>query len=290
MNFINPGLLGSFQRFKTEYVTRIENDPECQRAAQLRALVEPFILRRTKSEVASDLPPKTEQIRPCTMDNEQQSLYEREKSAMRNALITKINSDGVAKTSTLVLQSLMRLRQIACHPQLAGFSEPSAKFDEVTRVLETVLSENHKVLMFSSFVKYLNIYEEYLREKKISYVMLTGETADREAVIRRFQTDERVQVFLISLKAGGVGINLTSADYVFILDPWWNPSAENQAVDRAHRIGQTKNVFVYKFVTAGTLEEKIIALQNKKSHLAGIFANSNPFKDITVEEMMELFE
>ena len=119
---------------------------------------------------------------------------------------------------------------------------------------------------------------------------MTGETADREAVIRRFQTDERVQVFLISLKAGGVGINLTSADYVFILDPWWNPSAENQAVDRAHRIGQTKNVFVYKFVTAGTLEEKIIALQNKKSHLAGIFANSNPFKDITVEEMMELFE
>ncbi len=290
MNFINPGLLGSFQRFKTEYVTRVENDPECQRAAQLRALVEPFILRRTKSEVASDLPPKTEQIRPCTMDNEQQSLYEREKSAMRNALITKINSDGVAKTSTLVLQSLMRLRQIACHPQLAGFSEPSAKFDEVTRVLETVLSENHKVLMFSSFVKYLNIYEEYLCEKKIPYVMLTGETADREAVIRRFQTDERVRVFLISLKAGGVGINLTSADYVFILDPWWNPSAENQAVDRAHRIGQTKNVFVYKFVTAGTLEEKIIALQNKKSHLAGIFANSNPFKDITVEEMMELFE
>ena len=290
MNFVNPGLLGSFQRFKTEYVTRIENDPECQRAAQLRALVEPFILRRTKGEVASDLPPKTEQIRPCTMDSEQQSLYEREKSAMRNALITKINSEGVSKTSTLVLQSLMKLRQIACHPHLAGFSEPSAKFDEVTRVLETVLSENHKVLMFSSFVKYLNIYEEYLRAKGIPYAILTGETADREAVIRRFQTDERVQVFLISLKAGGVGINLTSADYVFILDPWWNPSAENQAVDRAHRIGQTKNVFVYKFVTAGTLEEKIIALQNKKSHLAGIFANSNPFKDITVEEMMELFE
>lgn len=290
MNFINPGLLGSFQRFKTEYVNRIESDPECQRAAQLRALVEPFILRRTKSEVASDLPPKTEQIRPCTMDAEQQSLYESEKSAMRNALITKINSDGMAKTSTMVLQSLMRLRQIACHPRLAGFSEPSAKFDEVTRVLETVLAENHKVLMFSSFVKYLEIYEEYLREKKIPYVMLTGETTDREAVIRRFQTDERVQVFLISLKAGGVGINLTSADYVFILDPWWNPSAENQAVDRAHRIGQTKNVFVYKFVTAGTLEEKILTLQTKKSNLAGIFANSNPFKDITVEEMMELFE
>jgi len=290
MNFVNPGLLGSFQRFKNEYVTSIESDPECQRAAQLRALVEPFILRRTKSEVASDLPPKTEQIRSCAMDSEQQALYEKEKSAMRNALITKINSDGAAKTSALVLQSLMRLRQIACHPKLVGFGEPSAKFDEVTRVLDTVLSENHKVLMFSSFVKYLNIYEEYLRQKNIPYVVLTGETADREAVIRRFQTDGRVQVFLISLKAGGVGINLTSADYVFVLDPWWNPSAENQAVDRAHRIGQTRNVFVYKFVTAGTLEEKIIALQNRKSQLADIFANSNPFKNFTIDEMMELFD
>lgn len=290
MNFVNPGLLGSFNRFRTEYVSVIERDPESPRAQQLRALVEPFILRRTKGEVASDLPPKTEQIRACTMDKEQQSLYESEKSAMRTMLLEKMSSDGAAKSSALVLQSLMRLRQIACHPRLVGNGEPSAKFDEVTRVLETILSENHKVLMFSSFVSYLNLYEEYLRAQNIPYVILTGETTNRDEVIRRFQTDERVRVFLISLKAGGVGINLTSADYVFILDPWWNPSVENQAIDRAHRIGQTKSVFVYKFVTAGTLEEKIIALQNRKSNLAGIFANSNPFKDITIEELMQLFD
>ncbi|MBO7496254.1 MAG: DEAD/DEAH box helicase [Salinivirgaceae bacterium] len=290
MNFINPGLLGSFQRFKTDYVSVIERDPTCNRSARLKALIEPFIMRRTKGEVAGDLPPKTEQVRVCTMESEQQILYEKEKSSARNLLLEKINADGVSKASAMVLQSLMRLRQIACHPKLAGFNEPSAKFDEVTRVLETILSENHKVLMFSSFVKYLNVYEEYLRERGIPYVMLTGETSDREQVIRRFQTDENVHVFLISLKAGGVGINLTAADYVFILDPWWNPSAENQAVDRAHRIGQTQNVFVYKFVTAGTLEEKIIALQNKKSHLADIFANSNPFKNFTIDEMMELFD
>jgi len=290
MNFVNPGLLGSFNRFRTEYVSVIERDPESPRAQQLRALVEPFILRRTKGEVASDLPPKTEQIRACTMDKEQQSLYESEKSAMRTMLLEKMSSDGAARSSALVLQSLMRLRQIACHPRLVGSGEPSAKFDEVTRVLETILSENHKVLMFSSFVSYLNLYEEYLRAQNIPYAVLTGETTNRDEVIRRFQTDERVRVFLISLKAGGVGINLTSADYVFILDPWWNPSVENQAIDRAHRIGQTKSVFVYKFVTAGTLEEKIIALQNRKSNLAGIFANSNPFKDITIEELMQLFD
>ena len=290
MNFINPGLLGSFQRFKTDYVSVIERDPECSKSERLKALIEPFIMRRTKDEVASDLPPKTEQVRICTMESEQQTLYETEKSEIRNLLLEKMSSEGVSKNSAIVLQSLMRLRQIACHPTLAGFDKPSAKFDEVTRVLETILSENHKVLMFSSFVKYLNIYEEYLREHGIPYVMLTGETSDREELIQKFQTDDNVPVFLISLKAGGVGINLTAADYVFILDPWWNPSVENQAVDRAHRIGQTRNVFVYKFVTAGTLEEKIIALQNRKGHLADIFANSNPFKNFTIDEMMELFD
>lgn len=289
MNFINPGLLGTLQHFKSEYVSHIERDPECIVARQLQALIEPFVLRRTKAQVAGDLPPKTEQIRVCTMEKEQTALYESEKSSIRNALMERIEREGIAKNSTMVLQSLMKLRQIACHPRLAGFSEPSVKFDEVTRVLETVLSENHKVLIFSSFVKYLNIYEDYLKEQGIRYAMLTGETQKRDEEIAKFQNDDSVQVFLISLKAGGVGINLTSADYVFVLDPWWNPSAENQAVDRAHRIGQDKNVFVYKFVTAGTLEEKIIQLQNRKSELASIFVNSNPLKDMTADKLMELF-
>jgi SNF2 family DNA or RNA helicase len=289
MNFINQGLLGNPTSFRKEFVQIIERDPECDRALKLRALVEPFILRRTKEQVAADLPPKTEQVRICEMSAEQHSLYESEKSVVRNEILTNI-SGGEVNNSALVLKSLTRLRQIACHPQLVGLSEPSAKFDEVVRVLETILSENHKVLIFSSFVEYLNIFEEYLKNEGIGYSKLTGATHNREDVIHRFQTDSNVQVFLISLKAGGVGLNLTAADYVFVLDPWWNPSAENQAIDRAHRIGQTKNVFVYKFVTAGTLEEKIIALQNRKSRLAGIFASSNPLGGLTVDELMQLFD
>ncbi|MBO7593467.1 MAG: hypothetical protein J6T12_00705 [Salinivirgaceae bacterium] len=290
MNFVNPGLLGSLQYFKSQYVAYIERNPHGNRAAQLQAMIEPFILRRTKNEVASDLPPKTEQIRICTMEREQQQLYEAKKSEMRNELLQHIGGQRDLQTSALVLKSLMRLRQIACHPKLAGFDEPSAKFDEVTRVLETIISEDHKVLVFSSFVKYLELYEQYLTERQIGFTMLTGDTQNREDVIRKFQTDNDIKVFLISLKAGGVGINLTSADYVFILDPWWNPAVENQAIDRAYRIGQERNVFVYKFITADTLEEKIINLQNHKSDLAGIVTNDNPLKNLSPERIMELFD
>ena len=291
MNFINQGLLGNQSYFRKEFAQIIEHDPENKRASKLKALVEPFILRRTKDQVADDLPPKTEQIRICDMGSEQMSLYESEKSVVRNEILAGISSGSpVTKNSALVLKSLTRLRQIACHPKLVGFNEPSAKFEEVTRVLETILSEGHKVLVFSSFVEYLNIFEDYLQDLGIGYSKLTGATKNREEVIGLFQTDSSVQVFLISLKAGGVGLNLTAADYVFILDPWWNPSSENQAIDRAHRIGQTKNVFVYKFVTAGTLEEKIVELQNRKSRLAGIFASSNPLGGLTVDDLMQLFE
>ena len=290
MNFINPGLLGSQTAFRKEFAQIIERDPENSRVIKLKAMVEPFILRRTKEQVASDLPPKTEQIRICDMSPEQQTLYESEKSIVRSKLLLSLTDSNLNHNSALVLQSLTRLRQIACHPRLVGFDEPSAKFDEVVRVLETILSENHKVLVFSSFVEYLNIFEEHLRNAEIGYSKLTGATHNREEVIETFQTDSQVPVFLISLKAGGVGLNLTAADYVFVLDPWWNPSAENQAIDRAHRIGQTKNVFVYKFVTAGTLEEKIITLQNRKSRLAGLFASSNPLGNLTVDDLMQLFE
>ena len=290
MNFINPGLLGSQTAFRKEFAQIIERDPENSRVIKLKAMVEPFILRRTKEQVASDLPPKTEQIRICDMSPEQQTLYESEKSIVRSKLLLSLTDSNLNHNSALVLQSLTRLRQIACHPRLVGFDEPSAKFDEVVRVLETILSENHKVLVFSSFVEYLNIFEEHLKYAGIGYSKLTGATHNREEVIETFQTNSQVPVFLISLKAGGVGLNLTAADYVFILDPWWNPSAENQAIDRAHRIGQTKNVFVYKFVTAGTLEEKIITLQNRKSRLAGLFASSNPLGNLTVDDLMQLFE
>jgi len=290
MNFVNPGLLGSLQYFKDEYVSRIERDSHGASAKQLQKMIEPFILRRTKKQVAKELPPKTEQIRVCEMEAEQQILYETKKSEVRNELLAGIGNQQKITVSAMVLKSLTLLRQIACHPKLAGYDQSSAKFDEVIRVLETIIAEDHKVLVFSSFVKYLNVYAQYFEEHNIGYEILTGETKNRDEVIRNFQMNNKIKVFLISLKAGGVGLNLTAADYVFILDPWWNPAAENQAIDRAYRIGQDRNVFVYKFVTAGTLEEKIINLQNRKSDLANIIADNNSLKALTDEQVMELFE
>ncbi len=290
MNFVNPGLLGNLQYFKSTYVAPIERDLTGQHSKRLQRLIEPFILRRTKSQVASDLPPKTEQICICDMDDEQAKLYEKEKSQIRNTLLSQYDKQDAIATSALVLQSLTKLRLLACHPQLAGSELPSGKFNEVIRVLETILSENHKVLIFSSFVSQLEIYEQYFQQQKIGYSKLTGQTADRKSTIEQFQNDSKRQVFLISLKAGGVGINLTSADYVFILDPWWNPAAENQAIDRAHRIGQTRNVFVYRFITQNTIEEKIIKLQDRKTELSNMFINTNnPLKGLSMDTIMELF-
>lgn len=291
MNFLNPGLLGHIAFFKDEYVSPIEKGADAEKSKKLQGFIEPFILRRTKDQVAKELPAKTEQTRYCSMDEEQQKLYESQKSAIRNTLLEFIDKHGSNKSSVMVLQALTRLRQLANHPKLAGFEQPSGKFDEVTRVLGTVLSENHKVLMFSSFVQHLKLYEEYLIEQGIKYSMLTGNTQNREEVIASFQNDNQSQVFLISLKAGGVGLNLTAADYVFMLDPWWNPAAENQAISRAHRIGQDKKVFVYRFITSDTLEEKIVKLQNQKSELANQFVNSNnPLRTLSTEDIMELFQ
>ena len=167
----------------------------------------------------------------------------------------------------------------------------SGKFEEISRSIENVISENHKVLIFSSYVKHLNLIANHLREKCWNFTMLTGATKDRQKVINTFQKDENQRVFLISLKAGGIGLNLTAADYVFILDPWWNPASENQAISRAHRIGQDKKVFVYKFLSRNTIEEKIQMLQQKKSAMADLFINSNnPFRSIKKEEIVDLFK
>lgn len=290
MNFANPGLLGDLQYFKDEYVQRIERDAYGGGAKQLQKLIEPFVLRRTKKQVAKELPPKTEQIRYCEMEQDQQILYETKKSEVRNEILANINNKRSLTVSALILKSLTLLRQIACHPKMLDFEQSSTKFDEVIRVLETIISENHKVLIFSSFVKYLELYKQYFDGHNIGYEMLTGDTKDRNAVVANFQNNNNIKVFLISLKAGGVGLNLTAADYVFILDPWWNPATENQAIDRAYRIGQDRNVFVYKFVTIGTIEEKIINLQNRKSDLASIVADNNTLKDLSNEQILELFE
>lgn len=291
MNFLNKGLLGSYPFFRSNFQTPIESRSEEKVEEKLQLLIRPFILRRTKSEVASDLPPVMEQVRYCSMTPDQQSLYEREKSMIRNTILMSIENQGISGSSILILQGLTRLRQLANHPTLVNSEEDagSGKFNEIIRSLEDLIAENHKVLVFSSFVSHLEILQHHMDEVGWKYSLLTGKTQNREEAIRKFQDDQETKVFLISLKAGGVGLNLTQADYVFIVDPWWNPAAEMQAISRAHRIGQNKPVFVYRFISEETIEEKIQSLKERKSGLAEKFINSNnPFSEITQEEIISL--
>ena len=293
LNFINRGLLGSLHFFKQEFITPIERYNDEIKEKKLKNLIQPFILRRTKKEVEKDLPDLSEQLLYCDMSESQTSYYETEKSRIRNALMQDIRAKGLEKSAVVILQALTRLRQIANHPALIDpdYSKESGKFDEIIRNIENLTFENHKILVFSSFVKYLELFKAWLHARGWQYALLTGGTKNREAVIKQFQEDDNTNIFLISLKAGGVGLNLTAADYVFILDPWWNPAAENQAVSRAHRIGQSKKVFAYKFIAKDTIEEKIIQLQEKKSALADAFVNTNnPFRNLTTDEVMALFE
>lgn len=291
MNFVNKGLLGSYNFFKNEFVKPIEKHQSQSKSEKLKSLIHPFILRRTKDQVAKDLPLRTEQIRLCEMSELQRKIYEEEKSAVRNKILENMEKFGAEKSSFIVLTALTRLRQLANHPQLIDLDEESGKFEEVTRMLQNIVAEDHKVLIFSSFVQHLRIYETFLQQNRLKYSLLTGQTKNRQQVIEDFQNDPDNQVFLISLKAGGVGLNLTAADYVFLLDPWWNPAAENQAINRAHRIGQNKKVFVYRFISSDSIEEKILQLQERKSGLADLFINTNnPFKALTPDRIQQLFE
>lgn len=293
LNFLNKGLLGSLPYFKREFIFPIEKKNDEEQQQKLQKLIRPFVLRRTKEEVAGDLPALTEQIRICEMTPGQKEIYESEKSAIRNAILKNIESNGVKKSALVILQGLTKLRQLANHPSLVTkqTGTDSGKFDEIYRCLENIVAENHKVLIFSSFVKHLDLLQAKIESENWKYAILTGKTTNRAEVIRNFQDDPHNHIFLISLKAGGVGLNLTSADYVFIIDPWWNPAAENQAINRAHRIGQDKKVFVYRFITEDTIEEKIQTLKSRKSALADKFISSNnPFSnEITETEIMSLF-
>ncbi|NJK87844.1 MAG: DEAD/DEAH box helicase, partial [Bacteroidales bacterium] len=275
-----------------EFVLPIERFKNEEQSDKLKVLISPFILRRTKEEVAKDLPELTEQTIFCDMSEDQYRYYESEKSKIRNILMENIRQSGIERSSILILQSLTKLRQMANHPKMVDdeYISESGKFEEIARNLENVVAEGHKALVFSSFIKHLDLFTEYCDQKSIPYSMLTGETRDRKGKVNEFQDNEDVKIFFISLKAGGVGLNLTAADYVFILDPWWNPAAEQQALSRAHRIGQKKNVFVYRFIAKDTIEEKIMKLQEKKSKLADVFVNNNPFKGIDKEEIMELLD
>jgi SNF2 family DNA or RNA helicase len=292
MSFINPGLLGSQQFFLNDFVTPIEKKKDEDKAHKLQALIKPFVLRRTKEQVATELPPKTEHLFYCQMSEEQAEVYEKVKSEYRNELLQSLEDGTYAQTQMQVLQGLIKLRQLANHPRMldAQYEGDSGKFENVTHTLENVMDGGHKVLIFSQFVKQLTIYRQYFDQKNIKYSYLDGSTQNRGEVVQRFQQDKNIQVFLISIKAGGVGLNLTEADYVFILDPWWNPAVEQQAIDRTHRIGQTKNVFIYKFITKDTVEEKILTLQQRKLSVArALITTEDSFiKSLTAEDIREI--
>ena len=272
-NFINPGLLGSRDFFKTEFANAIDKQADKNKAGQLRKMIYPFLLRRTKEQVTPDLPDKTETVLWCEMDREQRSIYESYRKYYREAIIKKIEEVGMNKAGMYVLEGLLRLRQICDHPSLLkdenSKSEESVKTEELLREVEENTGQ-HKILIFSQFVEMLQLIRKELKSRKLSFAYLDGSTTlkDRQKAVEDFQSNEETKIFLISLKAGGVGLNLTAADYVYIVDPWWNPAAEQQAIDRTHRIGQTRKIFAYKMICKDTVEEKILKLQEKKKNLA----------------------
>ena len=285
-NFINPGLLGTLVDFRNRFVNPIVKEGNERARQRLQQLICPFFLRRTKEQVAPDLPALMEEVVYCDMPEEQQELYKKEKNTLRNSLLEELH-----KNKIIALNGITRLRQLANHPGmvLPEYTGSSGKMEQVLEAYETLLSEGHKVLIFSSFVTHLKLFAAEFEARGWKYALLTGSTVDRESEIARFSRDREVSAFFISLKAGGVGLNLTEADYVFILDPWWNPAAEMQAESRAHRIGQQKQVFVYRFITSGTIEEKIRQLQERKSALSDRFITENdPLEQLTDEEWEEL--
>ena len=270
MSFINDGLLGGQRFFRNNFLNPIEKKNDSEKKEKLHTIIKPFILRRKKEQVLTELPPKIEQVWYCDMTDEQQNKYEEVKSFYRNMILDEIDASGMGKTQMMLLQGLTQLRQIANHPRMVApeWEGESGKMKAAMNMMENAIEKNHKLLIFSQFVKHLTLFREVLDEKEIKYAYLDGTTKDRQGEVDKFQKDKKLQVFLISLKAGGLGLNLTAADYVFILDPWWNPAIEAQAVDRAYRMGQKNTVHTYKFITKNSVEEKILKLQNSKKQLA----------------------
>ncbi len=289
--FLNPGLLGggSISLLSTN-ILRPENEKNRE---LLRRALRPFFLRRTKEQVAKELPEKVEQTIFCEMDPVQRKQYDELRDHYRNSLLSSIDQLGFGRAKIQILEALLRLRQAACHPSLlAEVKEevPNAKLDVLLPRLTEIVSEGHKALVFSQFTSFLAIVRRRLEEQGVTYEYLDGKTRDRAARVDRFQSDPQCQLFLISLRAGGQGLNLTAADYVFLLDPWWNPAVEAQAIDRAHRIGQSKRVFAYRLIARNTVEEKVLALQATKRELADAILNQDNslIRKITREELLLL--
>ena len=296
MNFLNPGMLGTMEFFRQEFAIPIDKFGDRDRKDHLKKILYPFILRRTKEQVAKDLPEKQEMILFCEMEDEQRNIYDAYRNDFRNQILGTIETQGIQKSQLTILQGLMKLRQICDSPAILNeqekFENHSIKLDELAREITENIGD-HKALIFSQFLGMLALIKAKLDELGVKYEYFDGSTAapDRQTAIESFQNNDEVRVFLISLKAGGVGLNLTAADYVYIVDPWWNPAVEQQAIDRTHRIGQTKNIFAYRMICKDTIEDKILLLQEKKKALAkDIISDDASFvKALTREDVEYLF-
>ncbi len=295
-DFLMPGFLFDKSEFNYRYVTPIMEREDKTVEKRLKSQIYPFILRRMKRDVAKDLPDKIENVAYCELTPEQKDFYLEVMDSTREELFKSIEEKGIEKSRMSIFSALLRLRQICCHPRLydkenvKGIKE-SGKFEQLKVMLEEIISEGHRVLLFSQFVDMLDIIKEWLVKEDIKHEYLTGSTKDRQEVVERFNSDPTIPIFLISLKAGGTGLNLTGADYVIHYDPWWNPAVEDQATDRAYRIGQTKKVFVYRMITKGTVEEKIQKLKSRKRDLVDsvISVDRNIGKSLTYEDLKDIF-
>jgi SNF2 family DNA or RNA helicase len=289
MHFVNPGLLGGASDFQERYANPIANgDPDA--AKRLRAKIRPFLLRRTKREVVPELPPRTDQVLYVELDDVERSVYDAVRAATKQDVADRLAKGGSVLAA---LEALLRLRQAACHAQLVPGqrADRSSKLDRLLEALEEAASDGHKALVFSQWTSLLDLVEPHLRAAGVRFTRLDGSTKDRAAVVREFQDPAGPPVMIVSLKAGGTGLNLTAADHVFLLDPWWNPAVEDQAADRAHRIGQERPVMVYRMVARETVEERILALQQKKRAVADVaLGEGDQAGGITREDLLALLE
>jgi SNF2 family DNA or RNA helicase len=292
-----PGFLGSQHSFQRGIVKPIKDGHE-ETLDYLRTRVKPFIMRRTKSEVAKDLPPKIETTHYCELVDEQRELYNALAMKLKDQVLRDVDEKGLAKSQMSILDALLKLRQICCHPRLLKLDMPglttnlpSGKFDAFKDLVTDIIDGGHKVLVFSQFVQMLHVIRSWLQIQEIPFAYLDGASKDRFDQVDRFNENPDIPIFLISLKAGGTGLNLTSADYVIHYDPWWNPAVENQATDRTHRIGQKRQVFAYKMICQNTVEEKILKLQEQKKGVAeAIIPGQSALKSLTRDDLEMLFE
>jgi len=293
VDFIQPGYLGSQNHFSETYEPRGGEDTAwAQKIARRRlaARLRPLMLRRLKRQVAQDLPDRIEERRDCELGESQRKLYLAELRRSREKVMQTMAEKGVAKSKIHVLAALTRLRQICCHPDLVGNESASGKTETLFELLEPLLDEGQKVLVFSQFVQMLQILEKECRQRQIPTHLLTGETKDRQEVVNAFQNDSNAAVFLLSLRAAGTGLNLTTASYVVLYDPWWNPAVEAQAVDRSHRIGQTRAVNAYRLIAPGTVEEKIWELQQRKAQtISDVLGEEGFARSLSKDDLEYLF-